>query len=161
MLGRLRGRNDVASARTSRGYETSLDRAGFALAAGGGLGGIFAVVLASIGSGPALLELPVGFVVGAVITTMAAVAIGGPLWVFCHTLGWRGPGVALAVGALAGFALFLGGQTYGFGMFDMPVTDGQTLLFRWISAVSTSLILALVAAAIGWTMWRVAYRRVR
>lgn len=142
------------------GYETTLDRAGLALAAGGLVGGLFAAVLVLIGSGGAPLALLVGFVVGVVITTMAAVAIGGPVWLVCHAFGQRGPWMAILVGALAGFALFLGGQTYGFGLFAMPVTDTQTLLFRWISAVATSLILSLVAALIGWTMWRVAYRRV-
>ena len=150
----------MASEGALRRYEGSLDRAGLALGAGGLVGGAFAAVLVGVGSGLAPLELLVGFVIGAVITTMAAVAIGGPVWIVCHALGWRGPVMAVAVGALAGFALFLGGQTYGFGAFEMPVSDAQTLLFRWISAIATSLILALVAAVIGWTMWRVAYRRV-
>ena len=143
-----------------RGYEASLDRAGFALLAGGVVGGAFAAVLVTIGSGIAPLEITVGFVVGAVVTAMTAVAIGGPVWLVCHAFGRRGPGMASFVGACAGFALFLGGQTYGFGLFEMPVTDTQTLLFRWISGVATSVILALVAALVGWTMWRVAYRRV-
>ncbi len=151
----------MASEGAVRTYEASLDRAGLALGAGGLVGGAFAAALVSIGSGLAPLELLVGFVIGMLITTMAAVAIGGPVWLLCHALGWRGPGMAVTVGALAGFALFLGGQTYGFGLFDMPVSDTQTLLFRWMSAVATSLILALVAGVIGWTMWRVAYRRVR
>ncbi|WP_404371671.1 hypothetical protein AB5I39_04430 [Sphingomonas sp. MMS24-J45] len=143
-----------------RGYEASLDRAGLALGAGGLVGGVFATIVVAIGSGIAPTGLIVGFVLGVLITMMAAVAVGGPLWILCHALGWRGPGSAIAVGALAGFALFLGGQTYGFGLFDMPALDSQALLFRWISAAATSLILALVSALIGWTMWRMAYRRV-
>lgn len=142
-----------------RGYETSLDRAGLALAAGGLLGGAITTVLVAIGGPPSAVSLVVGFLVGAVIVSMAAVAIGGPLWLACHALGRRGPISAAAIGAVAGFALFLGGQTYGFGLFDMPVTDARTLLFRWISAVATSLILAAISATIGLTMWRVAYRR--
>lgn len=151
---------DVASKGSLYRYEATLDRAGLALTAGGLVGGVFATVLVLIGSGAAPLELLAGFLVGAVITAMAAVAIGGPVWLLCHAFGQRGPWMAILVGALAGFALFLGGQTYGFGLFAMPVTDSETLLFRWISAVATSLILALVSALIGWTMWRVAYRRV-
>ena len=150
----------MASERAVSIYEASLDRAGLALGAGGLVGGAFAAVLVGIGSGVAPVGLIVGFVIGVLITMMAAVAIGGPVWLLCHALGKRGPGIAVAVGALAGFALFLGGQTYGFGLFDMPVTDPPTLLFRWLSAAATSLILALVSALIGWTMWRVAYRRV-
>uniref|UniRef100_UPI0035C9B84B hypothetical protein n=1 Tax=uncultured Sphingomonas sp. TaxID=158754 RepID=UPI0035C9B84B len=144
-----------------RGYQASLDRAGWALAAGGGVGGVFGAVLVTIGTGFDPLAMLVGFGLGAVITVMAAVAIGGPVWLLCHAVGRRGPWMAAGVGALAGFALFLGGQTYGFGAFAVPATDAQTLLFRWISAAATSVLLALVAALIGWTMWRVAYRRVR
>jgi hypothetical protein len=144
-----------------RGYDASIDRAGFALAAGAAVGGLFAAILVSIGTGPQPFAMLVGFVVGMVITAMLAVAVGGPIWLVCHVFGRRGPGMAALVGAIAGFALFLGGQTYGFGVFEMPVTDAQTLLFRWLSAIATSLVLALVAALIGWTMWRVAYRRVR
>lgn len=151
----------MAAGVSARGYETTLDRAGFALAAGGAVGGAFAVALVSIGTGPDPLAMLVGFVIGALIVAMAAVAIGGPVWLICHVAGRRGPRMAAAVGALAGFALFLGGQTYGFGAFAMPVTDAETLFYRWISAAAASLVLALVAALIGWTMWRVAYRRVR
>lgn len=142
------------------GYAATLDRAGYALGAAGLVGGVLAALLVLIGSGPEPLELVVGFLVGTVITTMAAVAIGGPVWTMCHALGLRGPGMAASVGAGAGFALFVGGQTYGFGLFELPPTDGATLAFRWISAVATSVVLALVAALIGWVMWRVAYRRV-
>ncbi len=38
----------------------------------------------------------------------------------------------------------------------MPATDARTLMFRWISAVATSVILAGLSAAIGLVMWRVA-----
>lgn len=142
-----------------RGYQASPDRAGFALAAGGLVGGAFAAALVYLGSGPAPLEIAVGFLIGTVITAMAAVAIGGPAWTVCHALGWRGPAMAASVGAGAGFALFLGGQTHGFGLFEVPPSDGATLLFRWLSAVATSVVLALVAALVGWVMWRVVYQR--
>ncbi|GAA0302317.1 hypothetical protein GCM10009087_10110 [Sphingomonas oligophenolica] len=143
-----------------RGYETSLDRAGLALGAGGLLGGAFASLLVALGGTPTPLAIAVGFLIGMVITAMAAVAVAGPLWLVAHALGRRGPGAAMLVGAVAGFALFLGGQTYGFGLYTMPATDTQTLIFRWISAVATSLILSGMSALIGFTMWRVAYRRI-
>jgi hypothetical protein len=143
-----------------RGYDTSLDRAGLALAAGGALGGLCASVLAALGGALSPLGLVVGFVIGAVITAMTAVAIAAPLWLVAHVLGRRGPGTAGAIGALAGFALFLGGQTYGFGLFAMPALDAPTLLYLWISAIATSLILAALSALIGLAMWRVAYRRI-
>ncbi|MGY2732956.1 hypothetical protein ACVWYO_000630 [Sphingomonas sp. UYP23] len=160
MLTPARGGSDVAASLAPAGYEASLDRAGLALGAGGVVGGLFAAVLVSICSGFDPFPMLIGFLVGAVITAMAVVAIGGPIWIVCHALGRRGPWMAVSVGALAGFALFLGGQTYGFGIFAMPPEDSQTLLYRWMSAIATSLILAAVAALIGWTMWRVAYRRI-
>jgi hypothetical protein len=143
-----------------RRYDTTLDRAGLALGTGGLMGGLLAVPLVLLGGSWSSLSLVVGFVVGATISAMAIVAIGGPLWMVCHALGRRGPVAASVVGAVAGFALFLGGQTYGFGLFDMPVSDARTLMFRILSAIATSLILAGFSAAIGLAMWRVAYRRV-
>jgi hypothetical protein len=142
-----------------RGYETSLDRAGLALGAGGLLGGAFASALVAFGGSATLFAVAVGFVIGTVITAMAVVAVAGPLWIVAHALGRRGPVTAMLVGTIAGFALFLGGQTYMFGLYTMPATDTQTLMFRWISAAATSLILAAFSALIGLVMWRVAYRR--
>ncbi|MES1974126.1 MAG: hypothetical protein V4472_16825 [Pseudomonadota bacterium] len=144
----------------SRGYDTSIDRAGLALAAGGLLGGAFAAVLVVLGGPPSPLGIVIGFIVGTVITAMAAIAVAGPLWLVAHAIGRRGPVTAALIGAIAGFALFLGGQTYGFGLFTMPATDARTLMFRWISAIATSLILAALSAVIGLVMWRVAYRRI-
>ena len=143
-----------------RGYETSLDRAGLALGAGELLGGAFAAILVAFGGSATAFSVAVGFVIGTVITAMTVVAVAGPLWIVAHALGRRGPVPAMLVGTIAGFALFLGGQTYMFGLYTMPATDTQTLMFRWISAVATSLILAAISALIGLVMWRVAYRRV-
>lgn len=150
----------MADAMMAKRYETSLDRAGLSLAAGGALGGLLTVALVAAGQPQSWLYLPVGFVIGALITAMAVVAIGGPLWIVAHALGRRGPRSAIVLGASAGFALFLCGQTYGFGLFTAPPMDNSTIIYRWISAVATSLILSLVCALIAWTMWRVAYRRV-
>lgn len=160
MLSGAPGGPDVAASVVPAGYEASLDRAGLALTAGGAVGGLFAAGLVTVGSGLDPFPMLIGFLVGAVITVMAVVAIGGPVWLLCHALDRRGPWSAVSVGALAGFALFLGGQTYGFGIFGMPPGDPPTVLYRWTSAIATSLVLALLSALIGWTMWRVAYRRI-
>ena len=61
---------------------------------------------------------------------------------------------------MIGFVLFLGGQTYGYGMFAMPAMDARTLLYRWASGFLTSLVMAAMAAGIAVVMWRVAYRKV-
>jgi hypothetical protein len=150
----------MADAMMAKRYETSLDRAGLSLAAGGAMGGVLTVILVAAGQPESWLYLPVGFVIGAIITAMAVVAIGGPLWIVAHAVGRRGPRSAIMLGAFAGFALFLCGQTYGFGLFAQPAMDNRTIIYHWISGAATSLILSLVCAAIAWTMWRVAYRRV-
>jgi hypothetical protein len=150
----------MADAVMARHYETSLDRAGLSLAAGGAMGGLLTGALVAAGRPDSWLYLPVGFVVGAIITAMAVVAIGGPLWIVAHAIGKRGPRSAIMLGAFAGFALFLCGQTYGFGLFTQPPMDNRTIIYHWISGAATSLILSLVCAVIAWTMWRVAYRRV-
>lgn len=150
----------MADAMIGKRYETSLDRAGLSLAAGGTMGGLLTVALVAAGRPESWLYLPVGFVIGAIITAMAVVAIGGPLWIVAHAIGKRGPRSAVVLGAFAGFALFLCGQTYGFGLFTQPPMDNRTIIYHWISGAATSLILSLVCAAIAWTMWRVAYRRV-
>lgn len=150
----------VLELRTVRGYRTTLDRSGLALGVGGVLGGVFALVLALAGGTRSPIGLATMLVGGSFVTTTLIVATAGPLWLLCHVLRWRGPVAAALVGALAGFVLFLAGQTYGFGLYAMPATDPRTLLFRWLSGAATSVPIALVAAGIGLIMWRVAYRRV-
>jgi len=41
----------------------------------------------------------------------------------------------------------------------MPEMDGRTWLFRWLSAMASSVLLAGLAAVIAVIMWRIAYRR--
>ena len=142
-----------------RDYRATLDRAGLALAAGGLLGGLLIVGLVLLGGPTSAIGLAVALVAGSVLSAILAVAVGGPLWTLCHRIGWRGPAAAFLIGALAGFALFLAGQTYGFGLFDAPPSDARSLLFRWLSGIATSLVLALLCGGIGLAMWRVAYRR--
>jgi hypothetical protein len=143
----------------TRRYETSLDRAGLALGVGAVLGGVFAALLAGMGEGAGAGTVATGFLVGIVVTAIIATAIGGPLWLVLHVVGRRGPLSAVLAGAISGFLLFLGGQTYGFGLFPEALLDTRTWLYRWASAAAVSLILAAISALIGWTMWRVAYRR--
>lgn len=150
----------VLELRTLRGYRTTLDRSGLALGVGGVLGGMFALVLALGGGARSPIGLATMLVGGTFVSMVLIVAAAGPLWLICHALRRRGPVAASLVGAVTGFALFLAGQTYGFGLYAMPATDPHTLLFRWLSGVATSTLMALVAAGIGLAMWRVAYRPV-
>ncbi len=117
-------------------------------------------MLVAIGGPPSALGIAVGFVVGVVITAMTRSRSPGR----CGSSRTPSTGADRAPprwsARISGFALFLGGQTYGFGLFAMPPTDSRTLMFRWISAIATSMILAGMSAAIGLVMWRVAYRRI-
>jgi hypothetical protein len=122
-----------------RRYDTTIDRAGLAL----GVGSVFA----------GLIVLGLLLIAGIAIT-----AVGGPLWLVMHVAGLRRARHAALVGAVTALAIFVGAQTYGFGLFEMPPMDSRALLFRWISAVASSGILALFAAGIGALMWRIAYR---
>lgn len=139
--------------------ETSLDRAGLALGAGGLLGGAVWLMFAW-GSGTAsALAMATAFILGTLFTTLGIAAVGVPVWMVLHFRGWRGMAHAAAAGAAIGFGLFLFAQTYGFGVFDAPPSDARSLLYRWASAAATSLMLAGVCAVIAVVMWAVAYRR--
>ena len=142
-------------------HETTLDRAGLAIAAGGLMGGSICAGLTAMGASTGPWGLAAAFVLGALVCALAITAVAAPVWIFMHLSGRRRAGHAAMVGAATGFVVFVFGQTYGFGMFDAPPSDLQTLLFRWASAVATSVVLAVIAALIGIVMWLIAYRPVR
>ncbi len=142
----------------SRRYETTLDRAGFALATGGALGGVLVLLLVLAGGQADAAALLAAWALGALFVTLGIAAVAAPLWLGFHVMGWRTPWHAAALGALLALAVFVAGQTYGFGLLDAPSADGRTTLFRWLSATATSALIALAAAGIALAMWRVAYR---
>ena len=141
-------------------YYTTLDRAGLALAVGGLASGVLAVVLAALGGGHSPAALALMLILGTTLAATLIAAVAGPIWIICHKRGWRGPFAAATVGAAIGFVLFLAGQTYGIGLYDMPDIDTPTLVYRWLSGIATSAVLALITGGIGLAMWRVAYRKV-
>jgi hypothetical protein len=142
-----------------RRYDTTLDRAGLALGAGSALAGVIVLLLLLLGGQREPLNLLGGWLLGGLFSGLAITAVGGPVWLVMHVAGWRRAWHAALVGALIAMVIFVGAQTYGFGMFDMPEMDGRTLLFRWLSAAASSLLLAGLAAGIAAVMWRIAYRR--
>lgn len=142
-----------------RRYDTTLDRAGLALGTGSALAGVIVLILLLLGGQREPLNLLGGWLLGGLFSGLAITAVGGPVWLVMHVAGWRRAWHAALVGALIAMVIFVGAQTYGFGMFDMPEMDGRTLLFRWLSAAASSLLLAGFAAAIAALMWRIAYRR--
>src|SRR3546814_11947237 len=85
-------------------YQTTLDRAGLALATGGVLYGALAMLLAARGGEAGVLTLIAVLVVGAVLAMLAITATFGPLWLALHASGRRGPGHAAAPGAKIGRA---------------------------------------------------------
>jgi hypothetical protein len=147
--------------RAPRNYEATLDRAGLALGVGSALGGCAAMGLLLLGGQRDPVALSAIWILGSVLVGLGITAVAGPLWLVMHVAGLRRMRHASLVGAVTALAIFVGAQTYGFGLIDVPVIDSRTWLFRWISAIATSAVLALLAAAIGAVMWRIAYRRER
>lgn len=145
--------------RAPQRYDASLDRAGLALGVGAALGGaiVLALVLAAGTRDP--LQLVTAWVIGAVFVGIGITAVAGPLWLVMHVAGLRRARHAALVGAVTAMAIFVGAQTWGFGLLDMPVIDTNTLVVKWLSAVATSAVVAVFAALIGVIMWRIAYRR--
>ena len=145
--------------RVQRRYDTTIDRAGLALGAGSALAGLVVLGLLLLGGQRDPLDLLRGWLIGSLFSAIAITAVGGPIWLVLHVAGLRRAWHAGLVGALIAMMLFTGAQTYGFGLLDMPSIDSRTWLFRWLSALATSALLAAFAAAIGAAMWRIAYRR--
>jgi hypothetical protein len=145
--------------RAPHSYEATLDRVGLALGAGSALGGCIVLALTLLGGQRDPLALVMAWLLGTVFVGIGITAVAGPLWLVMHVAGLRRARHAALIGALTALAVFVGAQTWGFGLFEMPVMDNRTLLYRWASALLTSGVLALLAAAIGAAMWRIAYRR--
>ena len=118
-------------------YDTTLDRAGLALALGGALGGVVVLLLVVAAGQREPLSLFASWVLGTVFTTLGITAVGAPLWLILHLAGYRRAWHAAALGALVALVVFVAGQTYGFGLIDAPISDTRTWLFRWASALAT------------------------
>jgi len=141
-------------------YETSIDRVGLAIGAGGLMGGAITAVL-MVFSGPVGVgALAAGLLIGSLMTALAITALAAIPWALLHAAGRRGPFAAAILGAVIGFVLFLGGQTYGYGIFAAPEMDARTSLYRLASGILTSMVMAMMSAGVAVVMWRVAYRKV-
>ncbi|MBO9499930.1 MAG: hypothetical protein J7483_10785 [Novosphingobium sp.] len=142
-------------------YDTTLDRVGLALGVGSAIGGLVALGLLLLGGTRDPVALVAGYVLCTLLVGLAITAVVGPLWLVMHVAGLRLMRHAMSVAAGTALALCIGAQTYGFGLFNVPVIDSRTWIYRWISATLTSLLIAILAALVGAVMWRVAYRRER
>ena len=141
-----------------RRYETSIDRIGLAIGAGGLMGGAIAALLMGF-AGATIGALAIALLVGTIMTALAITALAAIPWAMLHAVGRSGPVSAALLGATIGFLLFLGGQTWGYG-FLMPPMDVTTLVFRWASGIATSVVMAAMSGGIAVVMWLVAYRRI-
>jgi len=139
-------------------YETTIDRVGLAIAAGGLMGGLIAAAMMAF-AGSSVGSLALAVLVGTIMTALGITALAALPWALLHATGRRGPTTAALLGGAIGFVVFLGGQTWGYG-FGMPPMDMTTLVYRWASGIATSLVTAAMAAGIAVVMWRVAYRRI-
>jgi hypothetical protein len=148
----------TGAARTQRRYDTSIDRAGLALGAGSLLGGVLILGLLVAGGQHDPLALAAGLALGTIFSAIAITAVCGPLWLVMHVAGLRRARYAALVAGVTAMGIFTGAQTHGFGLFTLAPLDQRAWLLRWISAAATSLLIALIAAAIGLVMWRIAYR---
>lgn len=148
-----------AAMRAPQSYEATLDRVGLALGVGAALGGTLVLGLFLLGGKRDPVTLTTAWLLGTVFVGIGITAVAGPLWLVMHVAGLRRARYAAMVGALAALLVFVGAQTWGFGLGDMPVMDNRTLIFRWASALLTSGIVAVIAALIAAIMWRIAYRR--
>jgi hypothetical protein len=136
-----------------RPYRLSVDRLGLAIALGGLSCGMLAALLVALGGQDGVRALIGALLIGTVFSALAIAAVGGPIWLAMHAVGWRGPGHAAAAGAVIGFVLFLFGQS------DVLVRALDARLTGWLRSLGSSLVLAAIAAAVALAMWRVAYRR--
>ncbi|MCW3846163.1 hypothetical protein OF829_02860 [Sphingomonas sp. LB-2] len=140
-------------------YDATLDRVGLALATGSALGGALVVGLRLIAGERNPMYLTGSWLFGAVFVAIGITAVVGPLWLVMHVAGLRRARHAALIGALAALVVFVGAQTWGFGLFQVPIMDNRTWLYVWLSALAVSAVLAVAAALIGVIMWRIAYRR--
>lgn len=150
------GETGAAVGTTPRRYQTTLDRAGLALAAGGALYGVLSMLLVLRGGGSGASALIV-FAAAMLMAMMAITATFGPLWLMLHASGRRGPGYAATLGAAVALALWiaaahdvLAGYAYA--------ERGRAAL-GWVRAIGVALVFAAVAALNALVMWRIAYRR--
>lgn len=141
--------------RQSPRYRTTLDRAGLALGAGGGLGGLAAMLLTLAGGARDPVALALVAATGAALTLLLTTVLGTPFWLLLHRAGHCRAWHAALLGAVVAFLICTGALTDGFGL-AMPA-DGSAPV-RWASALATGALFAFPAAGIAAVMWRVAYR---
>lgn len=143
-----------------RDYAVSIDRAGYAIAAGGMSTGLLIAGLVALGGQHGVAALCIAWLVGSIFAMLGLTAVAAPIWLAVHALGARGPVSAASTGVSIALFVSLGMQTYGSGILRSFPAGHDNLAYGWISAIATSAFAAIIAAGIGILMWRIAYRRI-
>jgi hypothetical protein len=153
------GERGIAAGVRPPRYQTTLDRTGLALAAGGMLYGVLTVLLALGNGGRDIGVFVEMFAIGTLLAMMAITATFGPLWLALHASGRRGPGHAAALGGVVALALWAAAAEDALKSYAFATTGVAAI--GWLRAIGVALIFTAIAAAVALVMWRVAYRRVR
>jgi hypothetical protein len=115
------------------------------------------------------------FAAAAMVWFVGLAVVGTPFWSLFHRLGWRRWPAAMALGAILSFVVSLGIFTAGFGVippapgssFSASDSGGPTVINNkltahgWARALNDALLLGACGTAVGWVVWRTAYRRSR
>lgn len=139
-------------------YQTTLDRAGLALAAGGGLYGALAMLLGARSGTASVPMLIAVLAAGTVLAMLAITATLGPLWLALHASGRRGPVHAALLGAVVALTLWTAAAHHMLASYAFA--DRASAAIGWVRAIGVALMFMAAGAAITLVMWRIAYRRV-
>jgi hypothetical protein len=148
--------------------QTTPLRALGALAVGAGFAGVLtaAIMAAPFSGGTALLPVAAGaFILPAGVTFFVGLLVlGAPLWLAAHRMGRRSVWDAIFLGAVLTAAVFFA-LTWGGGpdeeilrRFDAQAR-AEALRGMRLARTSIVVVMALIGAATGALIWRIAYRR--
>lgn len=152
----IMGETGAAVGTKPRRYQTTLDRAGLALAAGGALYGALSMLLV-LRSGGGGIDALLVLAVASVLAMVAITATFGPLWLVLHASGRRGPAHAAALGAVVALALWAAAAHDVLASY--AYAERGSAAVGWVRAIGVALIFAAIGAAAALVMWRIAYRR--
>lgn len=105
------------------------------------------------------------FVAAWIVWALGLATVGALVWLVCERTGLRGPLAAALVGAMSTFAAvmllqsaFTMGGSSSVDGHDLVVNGAPTLYGLGAMAGAAGQV-AVAGAAVGWTVWRIAYRR--
>jgi hypothetical protein len=152
-------------------YATSR-RAAVALLCGAALAGVLTTLALSLPdligpSGTPLSLLVAATTVATIVWAAGMGIVGGPLWVFADRHHVRGAGAAIVIGGLtpsltsltwAVITDLIGGEFSSSMDGVARFVNGHRTLQGWLDSLQFAGLLALAGCAVGYLVWRVAYR---